>query len=192
MGLPSYTDSDDDLVVMAQHGDKAAFSELVRRHSESVINLVFRLCGNIQLAEDAAQESFVQAWLKLSSYRPQTSLRNWLYRIAVNMSIDALRREKHLSDQELSEQLVAAEATPEVLLTRQERAQNIQEAVLALPPACRAVLVLRIYEELSYQEIAGVLDIPLGTVMSRLNYARMLLRKTLEPQLWNPVEVEHV
>jgi RNA polymerase sigma-70 factor (ECF subfamily) len=78
------------------------------------------------------------------------------------------------------------------MLTSQERANWVQKAVLSLPPACRAVLVLREYEDLSYQEIASTLNIPIGTVMSRLNYARTLLRETLKPQLLNYAEVEHV
>lgn len=188
----NHTDSDDELVAKAQHGDRNAFSELVRRHSQSVINIVYRLCGDAQLAEDAAQEAFIQAWLKISTYRPHTSLQNWLYRIAVNISIDTLRKEKHYDPGELSERMAASEPTPEVILTSQERADWVQKAVLSLPPACRAVLVLREYEELSYQEIASTLNIPMGTVMSRLNYARTLLRETLKPQLLDLVEVENV
>jgi len=188
----AWMDNDEDLVTKAQHGDRNAFSELVSRHSQGVINVVYRLCGDSGLAEDAAQEAFIQAWLKLSSYRPHTSLRNWLYRIAVNIAIDALRKEKHLASDELSERIATSEPTPEVILTSQERASLVQKAVLSLPSASRAVLVLREYEELSYQEIANTLNIPIGTVMSRLNYARSLLRETLNPQLLNHAEVENV
>ncbi len=182
----------EDLVIKAQHGDRNAFSELVHRHSQGVINVIYRLCGDSQLAEDAAQEAFIHAWLKLSTYQLHTSLRNWLYRIAINIAIDALRKEKHLASVELSERMAAPEPTPEGMLTSRERAIWIQKAVLTLPPACRAVLVLREYEELSYQEIASTLNIPIGTVMSRLNYARNLLRANLKTQLFNYVEVENV
>jgi RNA polymerase sigma-70 factor (ECF subfamily) len=188
----AWMDNDEDLVAKAQRGDRNAFSELVRRHSQSVINVVYRLCGDSQLAEDAAQEAFIQAWLKLSTYRPGTSLQNWLYRIAVNIAIDVLRKEKHLASDELSEQMAASEPTPEVILTSQERASSVQKAVLSLPQACRTVLVLREYEDLSYQEIASTLNIPIGTVMSRLNYARTLLKETLKSQLSNYAEVENV
>jgi RNA polymerase sigma-70 factor, ECF subfamily len=185
-------DDDEDLVTKAQHGDRNAFSELVRRHSQGVINVIYRLGGDSQLAEDAAQEAFIQAWLKLSTYHLHTSLRNWLYRIAINIAIDALRKEKHLASVELSEQMATPEPTPEVMLTSRERANWVQNAVLSLPSACRAVLVLREYEGLSYREIANTLNIPIGTVMSRLNYARTLLRESLKPHLLNPVEVENV
>jgi RNA polymerase sigma-70 factor (ECF subfamily) len=185
-------DTDEELVAKAKNGDRNAFGELVSRHSQGVVNVVYRLCGDSQLAEDAAQEAFIQAWLKLSTYRPHSSLRNWLYRIAVNISIDALRKEKHLASDELLEQMAAPGPAPEAMLASRERAIWVQKAILSLPPVSRAVLVLREYEGLSYQEIASTLNIPIGTVMSRLNYARTQLKETLKPQIANHVEVEHV
>jgi RNA polymerase sigma-70 factor (ECF subfamily) len=151
------------------------------------------MCGDAQLAEDAAQETFLQAWLNLNSYRPQTSLRNWLYRIAVNAATDMLRKEKHLaSDAVDGLQLADSRPSPEMVFVKQERAVLVQGAVLSLPEACRAVLVLREYEELSYQEIAASLDIPIGTVMSRLNYARNLLKERLKVHLFPYAEAENV
>jgi RNA polymerase sigma-70 factor (ECF subfamily) len=140
------------------------------------------MCGDVQIAEDAAQEAFVQAWLHIASYRPATSLRNWMYRIAVNAATDIVRREKrivlnNIEDMVLKDPLPA----PETLLSRLERTALIQKAILSLPDASRAVLVLREYEEMSYHEIANTLDIPVGTVMSRLNYARKLLKEKLQP-----------
>ena len=85
-----------ELVTLAQNGDRGAFSELVRIHSQGVMNVIYRMCGDAQVAEDAAQETFIRAWLHLASYRPQTSLRSWLYRIAVNAATDMLRKEKHI------------------------------------------------------------------------------------------------
>src|SRR5215475_574759 len=85
-----------ELVTQAQRGNRNAFGELVCIHAQGVINVIYRMCGDVQVAEDAAQETFIQAWLHLASYRPQTSLRNWLYRIAVNAATDILRREKRI------------------------------------------------------------------------------------------------
>ncbi len=85
-----------ELVTQAQRGDRNAFGELVCIHAQGVSNVIYRMCGDIQIAEEAAQETFIQAWLHLSSYRPQTSLRNWLYRIAVNAATDMLRKEKRI------------------------------------------------------------------------------------------------
>ena len=187
-----YTANETQLVTQAQNGDRNAFSELVRLHAQGVLNVIYRMCGDVHLAEDAAQETFIRAWQNLSSYRPQTSLRNWLYRIAVNVGTDMLRKEKRILPDAI-EDLHLTDGGPglESLVSQQERTVLVQIAILSLPDASRAVLVLREYEGLSYQEISSTLDIPVGTVMSRLSYARNLLKSKLEPQL-ALLEVEHV
>jgi len=180
------------LVTQAQNGDRNAFSELVRVHAQGVRNVVYRMCGDVQLAEDAAQETFIRAWQNLSSYRPQTSLRNWLYRIAVNAGTDMLRKEKRILPDDIGDlHLTDGGLSPRRRVSKQERATLVQKAILSLPDTSRAVIVLREYEELSYQEISSTLDIPVGTVMSRLNYARKLLKNKLESQL-SLLEAEHV
>jgi RNA polymerase sigma-70 factor (ECF subfamily) len=182
-----------ELVRRAQRGDRNAFSELVCLHSRGVTRIVFRMCGDLQLAEDAAQETFLQAWQHLPSYRPGMPLRSWLYRIAVNAAIDMLRRNKRILPSSLEDMPLQDPAPgPETVATREERIVFIQKAVLSLPETSRAVLLLREYEEMSYQEISDTLDIPLGTVMSRLNYARRLLKKMLEPRLAVEMETEDV
>ena len=186
------TANETELVTQAQVGDRNAFSELIRLHAQGVRNVIYRMCGDAQLAEDAAQETFIRAWQNLSSYRPQTSLRNWLYRIAVNAATDMLRKEKRIMPDDIDNlHLTDERPSLESLVYHKERASLVQKAILALPDASRAVLVLREYEELSYQEISSALDIPLGTVMSRLNYARKLLKTKLLSQV-SLLEVEHV
>ena len=181
-----------ELVHRAKNGERNAFSELVCIHAQGVRNVIYRMCGDTQIAEDAAQETFIRAWLHLSSYRPQTSLRNWLYRIAVNAATDMLRKEKRILPNDIGDlPLTEAGPGPELLVSQQERTALVQRAVLSLPEASRAVLVLREYEEMSYHEIADALDIPVGTVMSRLNYARKLLKDKLAPKLLLQTEVEH-
>jgi len=114
-----------ELVSRAQNGDRNAFSELVRANAKGVLGVVYRMCGDVQLAEDAAQETFIQAWLKLPSYRPQTSLRNWLYRIAVNNAIDMLRKEKRTLPGALEDlDLVAAEPDPAMAFASKERSEG--------------------------------------------------------------------
>jgi RNA polymerase sigma-70 factor (ECF subfamily) len=174
-----------DLVTKAQRGDRNAFGELVCIHAEGVRNVIYRMCSDVQIAEDAAQEAFVQAWIHLGSYRPQTSLRNWLYRIAVNAATDILRKDKRILPNAIEDlPLRDAQPGPEALLSQTERTVLIQKAILSLPDASRAVLVLREYEEMSYHEIADTLDIPICTVMSRLNYARKILKEKLEQTLF--------
>jgi RNA polymerase sigma-70 factor (ECF subfamily) len=182
-----------ELVTQAQRGDRNAFGELVCIHAQGVTNVIYRMCGDIQIAEEAAQETFIQAWLHLSSYRPQTSLRNWLYRIAVNAATDILRKEKRILPNAIEDlQLTDSLPGPEALIFQSERTALVQKAILSLPDASRAILVLREYEEMSYHEIADTLDIPVGTVMSRLNYARKILKEKLEQTLFLNVEAEHV
>jgi RNA polymerase sigma-70 factor (ECF subfamily) len=166
------------LIADAQQGDKGAFSELVRRHHRGVISVVYRMCGDADLAEDAAQEAFIRAWQHLPGYRPRSPFRNWLYRIAMNAAYDALRREHETVDPE-TVVLVSPEADPAAAMEQREREERVRQALRAMPPASREVIVLREYEGLSYREIADTLDIPVGTVMSRLNYARRWLRQAL-------------
>ena len=171
-----------ELIKQAQQGDRRAFGQLVRLHREGAVNVVYRMCGDADLAEEAAQEAFIRAWTNLPRYKPRSPFRNWLYRIATNVAVDALRSQKETVDVE-SVDVPDAESGPEVLTEVRERGERVRQAVLDLPPASRAVVVLREYEDLSYKEIADTLGIPIGTVMSRLNYARTLLRQTLTPYM---------
>jgi RNA polymerase sigma-70 factor (ECF subfamily) len=187
-----YTTNEAQLIVQAQNGDRNAFSELVRIHAQGVLNVVYRMCGDMLIAEDASQETFIRAWQNLSSYRPHMPLRNWLYRIAFNAGMDIIRKNKRIAPDDIDEMpLTDGQPGLETLVSQNERTALVQTAIMSLPDASRAVLVLREYEGLSYQEISSTLDIPVGTVMSRLNYARNLLKSKLKPQL-SVLEAEHV
>lgn len=180
---PSY---EQDLVTAAQAGDRRAFGDLVRLHRKGVVNVVYRMCGDAVLAEDAAQECFIRAWTHLRQYRSDSEsehgFRNWLYRIATNCALNLLRhdRSRPVAAVDVGElPLAHPQQGPEGRVEDDERATAVQQAVLALPEAGRVVLILREYEGLSYKEIAQALNIPMGTVMSRLNYARRRLRERL-------------
>ncbi|MBN1920312.1 MAG: sigma-70 family RNA polymerase sigma factor [Anaerolineae bacterium] len=174
--------ADLELITLAQQGDRQAFGELVRRYRERVIGIVYRMCGDMQLAEDAAQEAFVRAWQQLPRYQPHAPFQSWLYRIALNRATDVLRADRETANVE-DLPLVAPDIGPEAAAERNALHEQIRRAVLDLPEASRSVLILREYEGLSYKEIAETLSIPLGTVMSRLNYARGRLREWLSPWL---------
>jgi RNA polymerase sigma-70 factor (ECF subfamily) len=178
LSLPFATEAD--LVALAQQGDRAAFGDLVSQHRQGVINVVYRLCGDSELAEDAAQEAFIRAWKNIHRYQTRAPFRNWVYRIATNAALDVLRRQRESIDIE-NVPLKSNRPNPEKAAEIEERATLIQKAILDLPEASRSVIVLREYEEFSYREIAEALDIPIGTVMSRLNYARKQLRLKLAP-----------
>jgi RNA polymerase sigma-70 factor (ECF subfamily) len=181
---PQITEDENALIEQAQHGDRNAFGELVTRYYPGVVRVVYRLCGDTGLAEDMAQEAFLRGWINLTSFHPQSSLRNWLYRIAVNATLDVLRRKtEEPLEEEAAQMYPDLAAGPESALIEKERVALLQQAMHSLPDAARSVLVLREYGGLSYQEIASVLDVPVGTVMSRLNYARNRLRELLKGQL---------
>jgi RNA polymerase sigma-70 factor (ECF subfamily) len=181
---PQIAEDENALIERAQHGDRNAFGELASRYYPGVVRVVYRLCGDTGLAEDMAQEAFLRSWVNLSSFRPQSSLRNWLYQIAVNATLDVLRRRPDEAIEDEAVQMVPDQAAgPEATLIENERVALLQQAMHALPEAARSVLVLREYGGLSYQEIASALDIPVGTVMSRLNYARNRLRLLLKGDL---------
>lgn len=160
-------------ILRAQQGDRDAFGDLVSHHHQGVISAVYHMCGEMHIAEDAAQIAFLRAWQNLPDYEPKTSFRSWIYRIAINAALDMLRREKPVFNIEQApySQLFKTES----YLIEEEQAQIVKKAVLNLPETSRTVLILREYEELSYKEISETLEIPLGTVMSRLNYARKTL-----------------
>ena len=179
-------DTESSLVEKAQNGDRNAFGELVRRHYQGVVLVVTRMCSDTSLAEDATQEAFLRAWINLPRYRPVGSLRNWLYRIAINAALDVLRhRPEEALDEEEVLTMTDSAADPEMIVMEKDRSALVQKAMRSLPEATRSVLVLREFGGLSYQEIASVLDIPVGTVMSRLNYARSRLREILKGCLVN-------
>ena len=173
------------LIENAQNGDRQAFNELVMVYREPIVNLVYRFCGDIHLAEDAAQEAFVRAWKHLPAYQHKNSFRAWVYRISTNAALDMLRREKPVEELDetvyvdISRNNHSGNENPEKSYSRSELAAEINQAVLGLPMASRSVLILREYENLSYREIAEILEIPLGTVMSRLSYGRKLLMEKL-------------
>ena len=184
MAQPQVLEDETALIQKAQTGDRNAFGELVIHYYPGVVQVVFRLCGDAGLAQDMAQEAFLRSWINLPSFRPQSSLRNWLYRIAVNATLDVLRRrpEEQFEDEVI--QMSPDQAMgPESALIEKERVALLQQAMRSLPEAARSVLVLREYGGLSYQEIAGVLDVPIGTVMSRLNYARNRMRELLKADM---------
>lgn len=163
----------------AQRGDKRAFGRIVEHYYRLVATVAYRLSGDAQLADDVAQDTFLRAWRSLPRFEPerQSSLRAWLCRIAHNRTVDAMRQRNPAG---LNGRHHDPGCGPQELARRAEVADAVQEAILRLPEHCRTALVLREYEGLSYSEIAAALDIPIGTVMSRLHSARRRLAVELQ------------
>lgn len=182
--------SDEELVQQTRRGNRDAFAVLVERHQDGVVNLVYRLVWNWEEALDIAQETFVRAYEALSTFQPERRFKPWLYRIAANISYDYLRRQQRLEafgpDGHLSVKANATSADPHMLVEQREIRQTVEEVIAELPPRYRAVVVLRYFEELSYTEIAEVLDMPVGTVKTYLHRARTLLRVALRRRGMTP------
>ncbi|GAB4523850.1 MAG: RNA polymerase sigma factor RpoE [Anaerolineae bacterium] len=176
------TVSEAELIERSQAGDQAAFGELVNRYHRLVLSVAYRLCNDPHLAQDISQETFIKAWQALPRFVPRgdqdTGFRAWLCRIAVNTAIDEMRRQRPV--EELGPTQAAPQIGPMEAVVQRADSEAIRAAIARLPERSRAALILREFEGLSYQEIAEALDVPIGTVMSRLNYARRRLREELE------------
>ncbi len=172
----------------ARAGNQTAFAELVRRYEKRVLALTRRMCPNPSDAEEAAQEAFLAAWQGLPSFRGDASFSTWLYRLTSNACADHMRKEgRHLAhagaslDDEsfFTDAAESEDLSPQSLAERAELRGEIEAGLRALSPEHREVLLLREMQQLSYEEIAQVLDADLGTVKSRISRARQQLRKYL-------------
>jgi RNA polymerase sigma-70 factor (ECF subfamily) len=177
------TQDERQLIHRCVEGDQQAFAELVRRHRPAIVSLSYRLSGSVAEAEDIAQDSFIRAWQALPRFRGDAAFRTWMYRIATNTALQYLRRRRPQVD--IEELPLAASDDPEGSAVVAEQRNLVQHTILRLPAESRLVLVLREYHDLSYKEIAATLQVPLGTVMSRLHYARQWLREQLPRQLYS-------
>lgn len=177
-----------------RHDDPGAFAEVVRRWEEPVRRLCIRMTGDIQGGEDLAQETFVRVFANRHRFQPGRRFSTWLWRIALNVCHDEIRRVGRRGECPLEEDaedgpaLAAGEPAPDEQLIERERAELVRAALLRLPATHRAVVVLRDYEGLKLREIAAVLDIPEGTVKSRLADALTQLGRRLKPILQDDPE----
>ncbi len=180
--------SDEQIVERALAGDADAFGELVHRWERRIFALAYGILGREEDARDATQETFIAAFRNLRGFRGEAKVSSWLHRIAVNQCITRQRRARTRAENSLEaetasgdEKFAAPAATsPARLAEGRERTAAVRRAVLALPPELREVIVMKEFEELTFQEIADTLDVPLSTVKSRLYTALKQLRLRLE------------
>jgi len=181
-----------DLVKRCQDGDTEAFDELVTRYRTRVFGMIYNMVHNEQDAWDLAQESFLKAWKSIGRFRGQSSFYTWIYRIVMNVTIDWLRKKKIKGgDAEFddaiqlreidpaSKTVPKAEALPHQTMERDEIRARIEKAIGQLSPEHRAVILMKEIEDMQYHEIAEALGCSIGTVMSRLFYARKKLQGLL-------------
>ncbi|MEH7009736.1 RNA polymerase sigma factor SigW [Neobacillus niacini] len=170
-------------------GDQDAFAEIVEIYSNGIYQLGFRMLGNRHEAEDIAQEAFIRAYVNIKSFNQDLKFSTWLFRIATNLCIDRIRKKKpdYYLDAEVSgtdgltmySQLASNSPLPEKELESLELQESVQKEILKLPEKYRSVIVLKYIEELSLNEISEILDLPLGTVKTRIHRGREALRQQL-------------
>ncbi|MBV7415279.1 RNA polymerase sigma factor RpoE [Aeromonas encheleia] len=186
---------DEQLVERVQRGDKNAFNLLVKKYQHKVVNLVARYVNNPGDVPDVAQEAFIKAYRALPTFRGESAFYTWLYRIAVNTAKNYLTsqgRRPPSSDVEADEaeyygggEALQEVATPENLALTDEIKRTVFAAIEALPEDLRTAITLRELEGLSYEEIAEIMDCPVGTVRSRIFRAREAIDKKLQPLIEN-------
>jgi RNA polymerase sigma-70 factor (ECF subfamily) len=176
--------TDEELVSHVQKGIPRMFAELVRRHQDPLYGLALRFTGSAHDAEDIAQEAFLKAYRGLGDFKGDARFSTWLYRIAYNLCVDWLRRnrrpDRRASSIDEAGETADGRADLEGDYVAAEERERVRRAVDALDEKYRSVVVMLYYQKLSYGEIAAVLDVPLKTVETRLYRARRIMREALE------------
>lgn len=167
-------DDDSKLVEHTLRGDPRSFERLVEKYQKLVFNLAYKMSQDKDEAADITQSVFLKVYEKLNSFNPKYKFFSWLYRIAVNESLNVVQR--RVPSEEYNDETFADQTTPHNVVDSDDVTQRVQDALLDLDVNYRAVIVLRHFQELSYEEIAEILDIPENKVKSRLFSARTMLR----------------
>ena len=189
------TTEDDDLqyVVLCQKGDTEAFTELVERHQKKMLNIAYRMLGDYDEACDVVQEAFLAAYKSIKKFKAEAKFSTWFYRIVVNFTKNRLKQRQSLTRHESASMdesadgqngcaaclSAASTGNPAELLEQRERAAQVQKCITTLDVEYREVLVMRDIQGFSYEEIRDILQIPDGTVKSRLSRARNALKDCL-------------
>jgi len=181
---------DEDLVRASLAGDEGAFRDLMERYKRRAFGVALGIVGDADDAQDVVQDAFVKAYYKLGDFRFGSNFYTWFYRLLVNQAIDRWRKTSRTPTVSFDDAWVSGETsgseamvypkTPEELAGNRELAEGISRAVAALPEYHRTVILLREVEGLAYEEIARILDCSVGTVMSRIHYARAKLKEALK------------
>ncbi len=180
---------DRELIVRATRGDEKAYRALLTKYERAVFNICLRMVRNREQAEDLAQDAFMKVFSMLDRYNPSYAFSSWLFKITSNLCIDSIRKRKldtlpldqpiQSAAGEFARQYESPEDNPEKKMMSRELVARLQEAIEGLPPHYRIMILLRHQQDLSYEEIAETLDVPLGTVKARIHRAREMLRNRL-------------
>ncbi len=182
---------DEELMQKIKKGDVEVFDILVRRWENRLFNVIYRITGDFETSRDIRQEVFLRVYQSAKGYRSDGHFSTWLYRIAINCSINELRKRKRRQTiplnmpesgegQTVQSELLDDSPGPEEVIQQNELSEHIRDALRCLPDEQRVVIVLRHYEGLKFQQIASILNCPLGTVKSRMHHGLEQLRSKLK------------
>lgn len=179
--------SDEKLIEQTLSGDQNAFGVLVERYQDRLYNIVYHIVNDYEDARDVVQEAFLQAFANLDRFRGSSRFYTWIYRISFNIAVGHLRQRKRTISmekilEERGEFFADKGDSPEMLSTREEDAKILWDGINRLPVEYRSPLILREIEGASYDDIAEMLDVPVGTIRSRLHRARIALKEIIERQ----------
>jgi RNA polymerase sigma-70 factor (ECF subfamily) len=183
--------TDEELIRQFQQGSTEAFDEIVKRYRNQLFSFIYRILGDPAFSEDLLQETFIRVWSNRDSYREVARFSTWIYTIAGNLAKSELRRQKirrwisigspsTREDDERPFEIADENSDPERDMERRTIKRRVDDEITKLPRVFKEVIILRDIQELSYEEISEILKIPLGTVKSRVNRARLRLQKRLQ------------
>lgn len=174
--------SDIDLVARAKRGDRAAFTELVRRHQRGLLRLVLRMTRELPLAEDIVQETFIKAYEKMDLFEGRSSFKSWLYQVGLNTAKNRFRSRSHEEfTTDIPQGGVASEIEND--LQRGDIAKRLRGEIDRLPERQRVAITLRVFEDLSFKEIAQIMNCPYDTAKANYRHALLKLREAFESEL---------
>jgi len=179
--------SDKELMLKFQNGDDLAYNELVNRYKNKLLNFIFRYFGSKDDAEDITQETFIKLYYKKDYYKPISEFSTWIYTIAANLAKTELRKRKRRKTTQLSEMGIEDkdfdiryEDDTDLEINAEYNENEINKAIQSLEVTFRTAFILRDIQELSYDEISKITEVPLGTIKSRINRARIQLQTKLK------------
>ncbi len=185
--MPEFKVTDEELIRRFQNGEERAFNEIVMRYKDRLLNFVYRFLNDIERAEDLVQDTFLKVYTHKHSYQEIAKFSTWLYTIAGNLARTELRKLKRRRTYSISDLSydnkqydIPLIDDPESNIESTNFAHNLQKAMNQLPPDFKTMVILRDIQELSYEDISKIVDVPIGTVKSRINRGRLKLQSMLK------------
>lgn len=162
-------------------GDKQAYAHIINKYKSPLYGTILRMTRNPHDAQDLVQESFIKVYEQLEKYKGTGSFSSWLYRVAINHCMDEFRKKRHpIKQSEIDEETVVNDNHPEVIFLKKEKGRQLERLIETLPEDERLIILLRYMNELSYDEISELMDIPLSTVRNKLHRAKRKMRNTVK------------